>query len=555
MKKIIFAVVFVFLLLLIDYRTVVKADEIQEEIKLCETDINDKEIVSLWTTEELINKIVDKEIYKLFLFSDLEKAITIFKQNNPYYLILKDKSDVESCINCLLKQETKHTRIEKIKMLQNIVRDVDINGYLYSQSQMFDVFTPNGSVVQYAYRMFAYPFPETVLSQLHSEIVNDYPELNVSYYYPATFDFNCHSYAWYSQNCSTNQRWINYPNNYFWDYSYEEVTDVRPGDIFCYVAGILSYDNNNQPYYQYYISHSAIVVDFTDDFDLQDVSSYQYINLISKWGAYGLYGHTADRCYYITSEYGFQYATVFRPRVIDNATLSNPVTNTTITITKTLSVPENASIMQNYALYQLNVSSSLDYVFSVSSNSMPYMKLYDIHMQQLTTSLTSEYDGDVYTKSFSKYLSPGMYYLRVCYTNSNSYGIITTTINCQHYHNFNSYVWRDLTFHDEMCTLCGPNPATHVVSINDFNTKKPPKLYTCMICGGPASAYTPFYGKNDLLPHTINGSLMLPNGIIVLADEDWHAYLEGKLVFITDDIKKENIVSYLEKKKQLLEYL
>ena len=283
---------------------------------------------------------------------------------------------------------------------------------------------------------------------IYNYVLDDYPHLYGHSFHHATFDFNCHSYAWYSQNYLTNKRWIDYPDSYILDYSYEEVTDVRPGDIYCYWAYALMYDENNQPFYGYFISHSAIVVDFTDDFDLFDEDTYQYITLISKWSYADVFEHAANYCYYFTSEYGYQFAKVYRPRVSETATLSNPLTNTTTTITKTKVVPENPTIINRYALYELNVNDSLDYVFSTSSNSLTTMKLYTVHMQPLTISLNNSYVDGVYRTTFSTYLLSGTYYLRVSFQNINSYGTITTSIDCAHYHNFNSYVWRDLTFHN-----------------------------------------------------------------------------------------------------------
>ncbi len=38
------------------------------------------------------------------------------------------------------------------------------------------------------------------------------------------------------------------------------------------------------------------------------------------------------------------------------------------------------------------------------------------------------------------------------------------------------------------------------------------------------------------LPHTQNGSYILPNGVIVLVEEDIEAYMAGNLIFRTDEI-------------------
>ncbi|MBQ7828700.1 MAG: hypothetical protein IJ345_00305 [Clostridia bacterium] len=39
------------------------------------------------------------------------------------------------------------------------------------------------------------------------------------------------------------------------------------------------------------------------------------------------------------------------------------------------------------------------------------------------------------------------------------------------------------------------------------------------------------------LPHTENGSYILPNGIIVLVEEDIEAYMDGSLVFYSGEIE------------------
>ena len=41
---------------------------------------------------------------------------------------------------------------------------------------------------------------------------------------------------------------------------------------------------------------------------------------------------------------------------------------------------------------------------------------------------------------------------------------------------------------------------------------------------------------NDL-PKSANGSFILPNGVVVLVDEDYDAYMDGTLVFIYPNIE------------------
>ena len=53
---------------------------------------------------------------------------------------------------------------------------------------------------------------------------------------------------------------------------------------------------------------------------------------------------------------------------------------------------------------------------------------------------------------------------------------------------------------------------------------------TCMICNGSATDGLVIASVNNL-PHTDNGSYIMPNGVIVLVDEDIEAYFDGTLVF------------------------
>ncbi len=59
---------------------------------------------------------------------------------------------------------------------------------------------------------------------------------------------------------------------------------------------------------------------------------------------------------------------------------------------------------------------------------------------------------------------------------------------------------------------------------------------TCLICGGLATfGMTPF--SVDNLPHTTNGSYILPNGTTVLVTEDVDEYMNGILDFRTGEIE------------------
>ena len=97
-------------------------------------------------------------------------------------------------------------------------------------------------------------------------------------------------------------------------------------------------------------------------------------------------------------------------------------------------------------------------------------------------------------------------------------------------HSFNdSYSWVNNLQHLEFCACNEFRYMGHVVSSNSFN---PGNQYaTCLLCGGLASIG--FIGPFSLeeYPTSMNGSFILPNGVIVLVDEDYESYLNNTLVF------------------------
>lgn len=57
---------------------------------------------------------------------------------------------------------------------------------------------------------------------------------------------------------------------------------------------------------------------------------------------------------------------------------------------------------------------------------------------------------------------------------------------------------------------------------------------------------------NNVFPMSINGSYILPNGVIVLADDDFEDYINGTLVFIylNDGIARSSVTPYLKNKSK-----
>ena len=156
-----------------------------------------------------------------------------------------------------------------VSSIKEIIVSRDGNGsFLINNNDVinFDitnVTTPNGSSIEVFH----------TLNDMSSDSIsgcNDYYDNlyeDATRLYSASARYNCHSYAWYSQNTSTNVYWMNDPSDYYNDYSYDEVNIPRPGDIVCY------YDNNGtqSDYSDDENIHSGIVFSFDSTIPVNNV--------------------------------------------------------------------------------------------------------------------------------------------------------------------------------------------------------------------------------------------------------------------------------------------
>ena len=399
------------------------------------------------------------------------------------------------------------------------------------------VYTPNDSSVSAKIYLEDYPY--------------DYKEYLVESVYPfehpfmdaellewPTTRYNCHSYAWHSQDVSSNIYWIPYPTNYYTDYSYYEVSSPRAGDIICY------FDNNGTPsnYSDDENLHSGIVSSVNDNQVNNICGTSSLVNVTSKWGSHGLFEHRGDQCPYTSAYNGdADYVRYYRPRT--NSTYSSP---SSTLINETLVANGSGNIIEKYEMYELNANSYY-HEFTVSSNYPLEVRLYDEHMQIVSTNQTIT---GTYTNSFTKYLSSGRYYLRVAYQNTSNSGTIYTTIS--HSHSYDDHYQQiSLTEHKSYCLCNNYTINPHIVSPDAFQNGD---LYAiCLLCHGFASIGETYHEGIGNYPYTLNGSFILPNGVIVLDEDDMESYLNGTLVFIDPnaDIVKNNLIPCLINKKEL----
>ncbi len=121
------------------------------------------------------------------------------------------------------------------------------------------------------------------ITSIRDDEEDDYP--NAIPLSGASYQYNCHSYAWYSQDTSTNDVWIPDPSAFYEDGSYIEVFTPQAGDIVCYYFG----DE---------IKHSAIVESVGTGTSNGKCGNIDLMTVVSKWGAGGLYRHNGYECPY-----------------------------------------------------------------------------------------------------------------------------------------------------------------------------------------------------------------------------------------------------------------
>ena len=195
------------------------------------------------------------------------------------------------------------------------------------------------------------------------------------------------------------------------------------------------------------------------------------------------------------------------------------------------SVPVHSAFNYNSNLtygqcYKINVPYSGNYNFKVTCNSELKFSLWNDDWEivdSFTNDVLATNGGDVY-------LDSGYYYLRLQKSSATSISF-NLRITPHSTHNYTEWAPYSLTQHIECCE-CGAKGTikkNHVIKSSETTLLKS----KCLICGALVDA-TGGFGESfiqNIQKVTINGSYILPNGIIVLVDEDIEAYLNGTLVF------------------------
>lgn len=136
------------------------------------------------------------------------------------------------------------------------------------------------------------------------------------------------------------------------------------------------------------------------------------------------------------------------------------------------------------------------------------------------------------TNGFVKQLPIGEYYLKVNFANENASGTIATTIACEHFHNPLLWMYLNSSFHRGRCSCGEWIQKAHVINASqvvNFRT-------ICLECHALLDLRDDsFIGQMGIRKESANGSCVLPNGVIVLVEEDVDAYFAGTLIFYDGD--------------------
>lgn len=195
-------------------------------------------------------------------------------------------------------------------------------------------------------------------------------------------------------------------------------------------------------------------------------------------------------------------------------------------------------------MYQLNDGTNYGYIFTITSGTNPIIKLYNSSFVLI--------DSD--NSSIEAVLqSAHTYYLSVEHSDITTSGVISVNIqkDPNHVHIYNDYIWYSYTQHQKKCS-CGTSGGYEPHAVSQGSLQPGQQYATCLLCGGLASVgFIGPFGNNEY-PTTVNGSYILPNGVVVLAIDDIDAYLDGTLVFNYPNIglpNSNNVSPYFVRKE------
>ena len=146
-------------------------------------------------------------------------------------------------------------------------------------------------------RIYLDDLSDEEISSAYNYVRDEYPY--ATFLSSATNRYNCHSYAWYSQDVDTNEYWIPDPKTFYEDHSYCTVSTPQVGDIICYFNNMGTTDTSDD-----FNVHSGIVTAVSSGTSNNVCGTADLVTVTSKWGSYGLYSHNGLDCPYTPNNGG-----------------------------------------------------------------------------------------------------------------------------------------------------------------------------------------------------------------------------------------------------------
>lgn len=228
-------------------------------------------------------------------------------------------------------------------------------------------------------------------------------------------------------------------------------------------------------------------------------------------------------------------------------------------INNTIIANENMTSGDNYfynnnLFYKLNINTSGIYDFELTLLGDATVKLYNEDFIEININDSNSTNNII---EITKNLSVGTYYLRAYYNNENLTGTIYCNIQGPHTHEY-SYSWKNYYQHRTSCSCGFLQNEAHIISSSSNNIIG--QYAKCVLCGGDVKTGLVGINNNSINSlSTINGgSFVLPNGVLVLTNDDIDAYFRGELDITTlkkvkVKISDSDIVIYNKKEEEYYE--
>ena len=286
-------------------------------------------------------------------------------------------------------------------------------------------------------------------------------------------------------------------------------------------------------------------------------------NNSEKWyGEYSAYGKEGKikiniftQLYYDSDIYFIKYD---KNKVDISSSASNLSYNLGVQAGKDSILEINNSLYNKYYEFNMNATGAIkielynnemELIESYTGANVVFYKpllneVYYLKLNYVNTSTSGNININIFAHShvYTTYEQTNFGHLATCYcgyttTLSHIYEDHYCTI-CNQYtetHDYHDpYTWVDFSKHDATCGCGATTQQGHAVSSSGGSLLGSGTRYkTCLLCGGSAEiGFVQLNATSTEIEYvTEKGSYILPNGVIVLVDEDIEAYMNHTLVF------------------------